>query len=185
MSTAAYTRDAPLVGLIWAQTTNGVIGKDGGMPWHLPEDLAHFKRTTAGHPVIMGRRTWESFPARYRPLPGRTNIVISRSPQRRAELEAGGAVVAGSLPLALAEARRHPGAEQLWVIGGGEIFQLAAEEASSAVVTVIDMESDGDTFAPPLGAGWVLEDVSPGAGWDTGANGTRYRIARWVRPAAA
>jgi dihydrofolate reductase len=179
------TRDTPLVGLIWAQTTNGVIGKDGGMPWHLPEDLAHFKRTTSGHPVIMGRRTWESFPARYRPLPGRTNIVISRSPERRAGLEAAGAVVADSLPMAVAEARRYPGAEELWVIGGGEIFRLAAEQADAAVVTVIDMESDGDTFAPPLGPGWVLDGVRPGAGWDTAANGTRYRIARWNRPRPA
>jgi len=176
------SRDTPLVGLIWAQTTNGVIGKDGGMPWHLPEDLAHFKQTTSGHPVIMGRRTWESFPARYRPLPGRTNIVISRSPQHRAALEAGGAVVVDSLPLALAEARRHPGAEELWIIGGGEIFRVAEDQANAAVVTVIDIESDGDTFAPPLGPGWVLDGVCPDAGWDTGANGTRYRIARWSRP---
>ncbi|MFD1212814.1 dihydrofolate reductase [Arthrobacter sp. GCM10027362] len=177
----AATRDTPQVGLIWAQTTNGVIGKDGGMPWHLPEDLAHFKRTTAGHPVIMGRRTWESFPDKYRPLPGRTNIVISRSPQRRAGLEAAGAVVVESLPQALAEARRCPGAEELWIIGGGEIFRLATEQATIALVTVIDMESDGDAFAPPLGPGWVLDGVSPGTGWDTGANGTRYRMARWVR----
>src|SRR6478672_6390738 len=111
------------LGLVWAQTNTGVIGQAGSMPWHLPEDMAHFSRLTAGHPVIMGRRTWDSFPAKYRPLPDRTNIVISRSPQRRAALEAGGAIVVGSLPMALAEARRHPGAEELWIIGGGEIFR--------------------------------------------------------------
>ena len=67
------------VGMIWAQTPDRVIGRDGTMPWHLPEDLAHFKEHTLGHPVIMGRRTWESFPERFRPLPGRTNIVVSRT----------------------------------------------------------------------------------------------------------
>ena len=68
----------PQVGLIWAQARGGVIGKDGVMPWHLPEDLAHFKRTTLSHPVIMGRRTWDSVPPRFRPLPERRNIVVTR-----------------------------------------------------------------------------------------------------------
>src|SRR4051794_21906836 len=65
------------LGLVWAQTTAGVIGKDGDMPWHLPEDMSHFSRLTSGHPVIMGRKTWLSFPDKYRPLPGRTNIVVT------------------------------------------------------------------------------------------------------------
>ena len=65
------------MGLVWAQTTAGVIGKDGDMPWHLPEDMKHFTRLTTGHPVIMGRKTWLSFPDKYRPLPGRTNIVVT------------------------------------------------------------------------------------------------------------
>ena len=67
----------PRLGLIWAEARGGVIGKDGGMPWHVPEDLAHFKERTTGHPVIMGRRTWESFPERFRPLPDRRNIVVT------------------------------------------------------------------------------------------------------------
>ena len=71
------------LGAIWAQTDAGIIGRDGDMPWYAPEDLAHFKKVTLGAPVIMGRRTWESFPPRFRPLPGRTNIVISRSVPRR------------------------------------------------------------------------------------------------------
>src|SRR6186997_2452356 len=66
------------LGVVWAQTSTGVIGRDGGMPWRLPEDMRHFTRLTTGHPVIMGRKTWESFPDQYRPLPGRTNIVITR-----------------------------------------------------------------------------------------------------------
>ena len=78
------------IGLIWAQSTSGVIGRDGSIPWALPEDLAHFKRLTMGHTVVMGRRTWESLPVRFRPLPGRRNIVVSRNPDYRAE---GAAVV--------------------------------------------------------------------------------------------
>ena len=73
------------VGLIWAQSTSGVIGRDGTIPWSLPEDMAHFKRLTMGHTVVMGRRTWESLPVRFRPLPGRRNVVVSRNPDYRAE----------------------------------------------------------------------------------------------------
>ena len=75
--TAEIAASVTGVGLVWAQTSGGVIGKDGAMPWNLPEDLAHFSRLTKGHPVIMGRKTWLSFPAKYRPLPDRTNIVIA------------------------------------------------------------------------------------------------------------
>ncbi len=85
--------DRPVIGAIWAQTTNGVIGRDGGMPWSLPEDMAFFRRTTTGHPVIMGRRTWESLPERFRPLPGRTNIVVTSAPERVAAGAAGGGVL--------------------------------------------------------------------------------------------
>ena len=73
------------VGLIWAQSTSGVIGRDGTIPWSLPEDMAHFKRLTMGHTVVMGRRTWESLPVRFRPLPGRRNVVVSRNPDYLAE----------------------------------------------------------------------------------------------------
>ncbi|MDO4255585.1 MAG: dihydrofolate reductase [Kocuria sp.] len=75
------TSRSPLIGGIWAQTPGGVIGVDGGIPWHLPEDLKFFARTTIGHPVVMGRRTWESFPERFRPLPGRPNIVVTSRPE--------------------------------------------------------------------------------------------------------
>ena len=93
------------VGLIWAQTPDGVIGKDGDMPWHLPEDLRHFTRLTTGHPVIMGRKTWLSFPDKYRPLPGRTNIVITRQKRWADTPEAEGAVVVPSLDDALLESQ--------------------------------------------------------------------------------
>ncbi|HET8896891.1 MAG TPA: dihydrofolate reductase, partial [Protaetiibacter sp.] len=69
--------DAPRIGLIWAEAHHAVIGAGGAMPWHLPEDLAHFKELTTGHPVIMGRRTWQSLPDRFRPLPGRRNVVVT------------------------------------------------------------------------------------------------------------
>ena len=87
------------LGAIWAQTDAGIIGRNGDMPWYAPEDLAHFKKVTLGAPVIMGRRTWESFPPRFRPLPGRTNIVISRSVTEAKERD--GALWVPSLDAAL------------------------------------------------------------------------------------
>lgn len=135
----------PLVALIFARARNGVIGKDGQMPWHLPEDLAHFKRQTLGAPVLMGRKTWDALPPRFRPLPGRRNIVITR----QAGWHADGAVPAASLPDALALCA---GAPQVWVIGGGEIYAQALPLAHRVVVTEIDRDFEGDTFAPVLDA---------------------------------
>lgn len=135
------------LGLVWAQARNGVIGKDGVLPWHLPEDLAHFKRTTLGAPVIMGRRTWESLPPRFRPLPGRRNVVITRDPA----WQAAGADRAASLDEAVALCA---GAPVAWVTGGAEIFRLAIPRAHVAVVTEIDADFEGDVHAPGLGAGW-------------------------------
>lgn len=95
----------PILGAIWAQTSTGVIGRDGTMPWYAPEDLTHFKAVTVGKPVIMGRRTWESFPPCFRPLPERTNIVISRSaPLDSTPVERDGAFWVPSLDTALTHA---------------------------------------------------------------------------------
>jgi dihydrofolate reductase len=135
------------LGLVYAQSRNGVIGHGGTLPWHLPEDLAHFKRTTLGAPVIMGRKTWDSLPPRFRPLPGRRNIVITRDAHWRAE----GAERAGSLDEALA---LGAGADTVWVTGGAEVFRLALPRAHIAVVTEIDADFEGDTHAPELGPGW-------------------------------
>ena len=135
------------LGLIYAQSRNGVIGRGGVLPWHLPEDLAHFKRTTLGAPVIMGRKTWESLPPRFRPLPGRKNIVITRDAQWQAE----GAHRAATLDEAIAACA---GAGTAWVTGGAEIFKLAMPRADVAVITEIGADYDGDTFAPELGEGW-------------------------------
>ena len=167
--------------LIWAQTTSGVIGLDGDMPWHLPEDLKHFTRVTSGHPVIMGRKTWLSFPEKYRPLPNRTNIVITRQEGWGETPEAEGAVVVKSLDDALLESQFAAGCEAIWILGGGEIFKQCVDLADTAVVTTIDVEADGDTFAPELAAPWVPEDSVPQDGWLTAANGTRYRFTKWNR----
>ncbi|WP_291379151.1 dihydrofolate reductase, partial [Demequina sp.] len=134
---------------IWAQARDQagrpVIGLDGGMPWHLPEDLAHFKAHTSGHAVMMGRRTWESLPPSFRPLPGRANIVVTRS---GATFE--GAATASSLADALAVAERLSPGTDAWIIGGAGLFTDAAAIADEVVVTEIDLVTEGDTFAPAL-----------------------------------
>lgn len=178
----AESAGSPLIGMIWAQTVDGVIGRDGGMPWHLPEDLAHFKRTTQGHPVIMGRRTWESFPEKYRPLPGRTNIVVSRQELDPSDFR--GAVVVHSLDEAIEKARGSEGAEEIWIIGGGQVYAEAAPQANAALVTVIDTPVEGDTYAPVLANAWNLAGVDPSEGWSTSTNGTRFRISLWTRSSA-
>ena len=136
------------INLIFARARNGVIGKDNQLPWHLPEDLAHFKRTTLGQPVIMGRKTWDSLPPKFRPLPGRTNLVVTR----QAEWQAAGTTVAHSL--AQAQALCDP-AQEVWVIGGAEIYAQALPYARKAVITEIDITVDGgDAFAPQFGPQW-------------------------------
>ncbi len=156
------------LGLIWAQSTAGVIGRDGTLPWRLPEDMAHFRDVTAGRPVIMGRRTWESLPDRFRPLPGRRNIVVSR----RVNLTLEGAEVAGSVSAAIELA----GPEQAWVIGGAQVYAAALPFAGLALVTEIDVDVDGDTYAPDL-RGWRLDDSGE---WRTSTTGLRYRFLRYV-----
>ncbi|MCB4366070.1 dihydrofolate reductase [Hydrogenophaga taeniospiralis] len=133
--------------LIFARAANGVIGKDNALPWHLPEDMAHFKRTTLGCPVIMGRKTWDSLPPKFRPLPGRLNIVITRD----AGWQADGATRACSLSEALAAC---PPGTDAWVIGGAQIYAQAQPLASSAVVTEIARDFEGDAFAPVFGPEW-------------------------------
>ena len=131
--------------LIVARARNGVIGRDGTLPWRLPEDLAFFKRTTMGHPIVMGRRTWESIG---RPLPGRRNIVVSR----RAGFAAAGAEVAPGLDEAL---RLCAGSEEVFVIGGAQLYTEALPRAGRLIVTEIDADFDGDTRWPaPDRAQW-------------------------------
>ena len=139
------------VNLIWAQAHNRVIGMNGTMPWHLPEDLAHLKRTTLGCPVIMGRKTWDSLPPKFRPLPGRTNVVITRQSDWREN----GALPLNNLPKALSICEQiQPQPTQVWVIGGAQIYAEALPLAHKIVVTEIDADFEGDAFAPKLGADW-------------------------------
>jgi dihydrofolate reductase len=124
--------------LVVAIASNGVIGKNGKLPWHMPEDLKHFKKVTLGHPIVMGRRTWESLPGA---LPGRENIVVSRRPG----FEAPGANVASSLEAAIALC---VGESVACVIGGTELFKAALPIADGLVVTHIHKDYDGDTYFP-------------------------------------
>jgi dihydrofolate reductase len=162
-----------MLGLVWAQTLGGVIGAEGVMPWHLPEDLAHFRSVTRGSAVIMGRRTWDSLPERFRPLPGRDNVVITRQPDWAAE----GASVAHSLDEALALSEGP-----VWVIGGAEIYRLALPYADHLEVTEIDAEIVGDTLAPAISAEWNVVDTDPENGWRHSAGGLPFRFVRYERP---
>lgn len=131
----------PRLALIAAVARNGAIGKDKGLIWHEPEDLKHFRRVTMGCPVIMGRKTWDSLPARFRPLPGRRNLVVTRNDQWHAD----GAERVAALDDALA---RLAGVEKAFVIGGAEVYALALPLADELVLTEIDAELDGDVFFP-------------------------------------
>lgn len=176
------------LGMIWAEARGadgrGAIGRDGEMPWHLPEDLAHLKRVTMGTPVIMGRRTWESLPERFRPLPGRDNAVVSRA----VGYEAVGATVAPSLESALAAltdsadagaASNDPSQEVVWIMGGGQLYREAMPLADELVVTRIALDvPDADTFAPEIGPEWAL--VDPGEP-RVSTTGLGYRFERWRR----
>ena len=135
------------INLIYARAANGVIGKDNTIPWHLPEDMAHFKQLTNGWPVIMGRKTWDSLPRKFRPLPGRVNIVITR----QTDWTADGATAVPSLAQALTLC--HASSE-VWVIGGAQIYALAEPLAHRAEVTEIQQDFEGDAVAPTLGPAW-------------------------------
>lgn len=161
---------APVLGLIWAQASNGVIGRDGVMPWHLPEDMARFKQLTVGHPVIMGRRTWDSIAPKYRPLVDRRNIVVSRQP----DLLADGAEVVSSVDAALDLVADAPA----WVMGGGQLYAATMDRATHLEVTEIRGEFDGDTLAPAIDTSWRLVAESD---WSTSRTGLEYRFLTYQR----
>ncbi|MGN6127930.1 MAG: dihydrofolate reductase [Humibacter sp.] len=165
------------VALIWAQARGGVIGAEGGIPWHVPEDSRRFRELTAGGAVIMGRKTWDSLPQRFRPLPGRRNIVVTRDAGWRAE----GATRAGSLDDAFALAEGLPENTPAWVIGGAEIYAMAMAAADTLEVTEIDLEVEGDAFAPAVDDGWAIAAREPADGWLTSGSGDRYRFLSYVR----
>lgn len=169
------------VGLIWAQSTSGVIGRDGGIPWQLPEDLARFKDVTMGHTVVMGRRTWESLPASVRPLPGRRNVVLTR----QADYMADGATVVTDLEDALRADGGHRRSESgigpdAWVIGGSEIYHLALPLATRCEVTEVEIDlrlEDDDALAPMLDESWV----GTSGPWQDSRSGLRYRFHTYLR----
>lgn len=132
------------ISIIVAHSKNMAIGKANSLLWRLPDDLKRFKTLTSGHPVIMGRKTWESLPEKFRPLPGRTNIVVTRDASYRAP----GALVASSIEDAISLAGEFEGSEEIFVIGGAEVYKAALPLANRLYVTEVDMEVDGDAFFP-------------------------------------
>lgn len=161
--------------LIYARAANGVIGKDNAMPWHLPEDLAHFKQLTQGSAVVMGRKTWDSLPARFRPLPGRTNIVVTRQADWAPEPAAPGVLHATSLEQALALGRQA--SADVWVMGGAQIYAQALPLADSIEMTEIERDYEGDAFAPTPGPEWQEASRSR----HVAANGLPYSFVRLQR----
>ena len=161
-----------VIGLIWAEAANRVIGCDGTLPWHLPEDLKLFKQVTMGATVVMGRTTWESLPASVRPLPGRRNIVLSRDPA----YDAPGAEVRTSLDDALDRADGD-----IWVIGGASVYAQALPRAERVVRTRVHLQVDGDAHAPELGPDWTLVARDPESGLHSSSSGIGYCVATLVR----
>jgi dihydrofolate reductase len=160
--------------MVWAQARGGVIGADGGLPWHLPEDLRMFRTLTTGSTVVMGRRTWESLPERFRPLPGRTNVVLTSDPG----WSAAGAQRAGSVAEAL---DAH---DSIWVIGGGQVYAAFLPHAHRLVVTEVDLDVAGDTRAPAIGPEWHRVARTPAKGWSDSSSGLRYAVSEYGRGSA-
>lgn len=158
-----------MLGAIWAESIDGIIGDGAGMPWHLPEDLRHFKSVTLGHPVIMGRKTWESLPKK--PLPGRTNHVLSsREPGDWSD----GAYVSPDIPDLKTDA---------WIIGGGQVYEATLDEVDVIERTLIDAN-----FATQLGSSAVRAprigeefSLTYDGDWLVATNGTRYKHQRFER----
>jgi len=159
--------------MVWARSADGVIGADGALPWHLPEDLRLFRALTLGATVVMGRRTWESLPPRVRPLPGRRNVVLSSTLDPR---DAG-------VPVARAVEEVLALDGDVWVIGGGGVYAAFLPHAAEVVVTEVDARPAGDTWAPELDDAWRAACRVPGSGWARSATGLRFRVTLWRRGA--
>jgi len=147
--------------LIFACAEGGVIGLDNKLPWHLPEDLAHFKKLTSGQTVLMGRKTWDSLPSAFKPLPNRLNLVLTT----QAQWTSPGAVAVHSLQAAKEAHQAHRSSptyvsaeseseSAIWVIGGAQVYAQTISEAHSIEMTQIDLKVQGDAFAPLLGQEW-------------------------------
>ncbi len=183
METTCNCKDSPIrIGLIVACSENGVIGRDGDLPWHLPEDLKHFMRSTKGHAVVMGRKTFESLE---KPLGGRLNIVISRSMPIEESIP-GELTVMRSLREAIEAGRAADISENgfgkglIWIAGGGEIYKQAFEVADLVLRTRVHCEIEGDTYFPSIDSDdWALEQIEEHQSDDRHDFG--FTIERWVR----
>jgi dihydrofolate reductase len=164
------------VALIWGQASGGVIGADGALPWHLPEDMRLFRALTWGSTVVMGRLTWESLPERMRPLPGRDNVVLTR----RTDWAPDGARIVHSRGEML---RSYDG--DLWVIGGSSVYAEFLPHADLVVRTDVDLQVAGDTYAPAVPDDWRQVFRSPEKGWATSSNGVRYAWTELVPPGSS
>lgn len=168
----------PAFDMIVAAANNGVIGHNGDMPWHVPEDLKHFKKTTQGHPVLMGRKTWESLP--FKPLPKRLNLIMSR------ELvldDVSGAAVVESIDDARQSLQRLvPEADTCFIMGGATLYDVFYEEARYVWLTRLDIAPEGDTyFTLPETRDFVLEfKEAP----QISVSGVRFQIEKWHNPKA-
>ncbi len=168
-----------MINLIWAQSVPTqrlapLIGRDGRLPWHVHEDMVRFRELTLGHPVIMGRRTWDSLPEKNRPLPERENIVLSHDPSWRPP----GTQVANTVAYALTLA----GPQQMWVIGGGKVFEAFLPYAQRIEITDVGVDlgapAPGDTPAPTVPDWWKQQEVTD---WIESTNGPHYRFRSLVR----
>ncbi|HET6481072.1 MAG TPA: dihydrofolate reductase [Actinoplanes sp.] len=155
------------VHLIWAEALDRVVGANGEIPWRLPEDQAVFRQRTTGTTVVMGRATWDSLPSRFRPLPGRRNVVLTRDPAWSAP----GAEVAHAVD-------EVDLSGEVWVMGGESIYHAFLPRADHVLRTRIELDVPGDTRAPVLGADWV---VTSSTGWQTSQGGLRYVTEELVR----
>jgi len=159
------------VSVIAAVARGGAIGRDGTIPWHLPEDVARFKELTTGHAVVMGRRTWESLPDRFRPLPDRRNVVVTRNEH----WSANGAERVASLAEALDLLRGEP---RVFVIGGARLYEDAFVVADELLLTELDLDVAGDTYFPPFTTG---DFVEAGREARVSAQGVPFAFVRYVR----
>jgi dihydrofolate reductase len=155
------------VHMIWAEAHDRVVGAGGEIPWRIAEDQRQFRSRTTGATVIMGRATWDSLPARFRPLPGRRNIVLTRD---RAWSAAGAEVAHGVNEADLSG--------EVWVMGGQAVYETFLPLAEHIVRTRVDLAVAGDTYAPELGDGWVVTSSSD---WQTADSGLRYVVEELVR----
>jgi len=156
------------VHMIWAEARDRVIGADGTIPWRVPEDQRLFRELTGGSTVVMGRATWDSLPERFRPLPGRRNVVLTRDPRWSAD---GAEVLHSPDELNLATG-------DVWIIGGAAIYEAFLPAATHVVRTRVDLDIPGDTRAPILGDDWRVERDT---GWMTSSAGLRYAVQELVR----